>query len=93
MKFSFEEEKNGKFPFLDVEISREGNRLQVITVYRKPNLSGVYAHFDSFIPTTCKFSMIYALAFRFFPIYSNWTNFPNELAFLKDIFLKNRYPI
>ena len=32
------------------------------------------------------------MAFRCFSIYSNWTNFQNELAFLKDIFLKNGYP-
>ena len=37
--------------------------------------------------------MVYTLAFRFFPICSNWTHFRNELAFLKDIFLKNGYPI
>ena len=37
--------------------------------------------------------MVYTLAFRFFPICSNWTHFHNELAFLKDIFLKNGYPI
>ena len=47
MKFSFEEEKNGKMPFLDVEVSREGNEF-AITVYRKPTFSGVYTHFDSF---------------------------------------------
>ena len=47
MKFSFEEEKNGKFPFLNVEVSQEGNKFAT-TVYRKPIFSGVYTHFDSF---------------------------------------------
>ena len=47
MKFSFEEEKNGKFPFLNVEVSQEGNKFAT-TVYRKPIFSGVYRHFDSF---------------------------------------------
>ena len=37
--------------------------------------------------------MIYTLVFRCFSICSNWTNFHNELAFLKDIFLENVYPI
>ena len=37
--------------------------------------------------------MIYTLVFRCFSICSNWTNFHNELVFLKDIFLKNGYPI
>ena len=37
--------------------------------------------------------MIYTLVFRCSSIFSNWTNFHNKLVFLKDIFLKNRYPI
>ena len=49
--------------------------------------------FMVFLPTTNKFSMIYTLAFRCFSICSNWTNFHNELAFLKDIFLKSAYPV
>ena len=39
--FSFEEERNGKMSFSDVEISRENDKF-VTTVYRKPTFSGVY---------------------------------------------------
>ena len=92
MKFSFEDEKDGKLSFLDVEVSQEGNKFAT-TVYHKPMFRGVYTHFFSFLPTTYKFSMIYTLVFRCFSICSNWTNFHNELAFLKDIFLENGYPI
>ena len=92
MKFSFEEEKNGKLSFLDVEVSRKGNKFAT-TVCPKPTFSGVDNHFDNFLPTTYKFSMIYNLVFRCFSICSNWTNFHNELVFLKDIFFKNGYPI
>ena len=42
-------------------------------------IDGVYTHFDSFLPPTYKFSMIYTLVFRCFSICSNWTNFHNEL--------------
>ena len=80
-----------KLSFLDVEVSREGNKFAT-TVYPKPTFSGVYTHFDSFLTTTYKFSMIYTLVFRCFSIWSNRTNFHNELVFLKDIF-KNGYPI
>ena len=83
----FEEEKNGKSCFLDVEMSREGNKF-VSTVYSKPTFSVVYTHFDNFLPTTYKFSMIYTLVFRCCSICSNWTNFHNDLLFLKDIFKK-----
>ena len=92
IKFSFEEENNEKLSFLDVEVSREENKFAT-TVYPKPTFSGVYTHFDSFLTTTYKFSMIYTLVFRCFSIRSNWTNFHNELVFPKDIFLKNGYPI
>ena len=44
MKFSFEDEKDGKLSFLDVEVSQEGNKFAT-TVYRKPMFSGVYTHF------------------------------------------------
>ena len=54
--------------------------------FLKPIFSGAYTHFDSFLPTTYKFSMIYTLAFRCFSIFPNCTNFHNELAFLKCIF-------
>ena len=47
MKFFFDEEKNGKLSFLDVEVSREGNKFAT-TVYRKPTFNGVCTHFDSF---------------------------------------------
>ena len=91
MSFSFEKEKNGKMPFLDVEISRENCNF-VTTVYRKPTFSGVYTHFESFLPSTYKFGMIYTLVYRCFILCSDWTKFHAELVTLKEIFLKNGYP-
>ena len=76
--------------FLDVEVSRERNKFATI-VYRKPTFSGVYMYFDSFLPTTYKFGIIYALVFSCFSICSNQNNFHNELVYMKDIFLKNVY--
>ena len=63
------------------------------TAYRKPTFSGVYTHFDSFLPAAYKFGMIYISALRCFSICFNWTNFHDELPFLRDIFFKNGYPI
>ena len=91
MNFTFEQEKNGKLSFLDVEGSREGNKF-VTTVFRKPTFSGVYTHFDSLLPSTYKFGMIFTLVFRCFRICSDWNKFHNEIIFLRDIFLKNGYP-
>ena len=92
MSFSFEQEINGKLSFLDVEVSRQQGKF-VTTVYRKPTFSGVYTHFDSFLPPTYKVGMIYTLAYRCFKICSDWTKFHEELNFLKHVFLKNGYPL
>ena len=92
MSFSFEQEKNGKLSFLDIEVSREKGKF-VTTVYRKPTFSGVYTHFESFLPTIYKFGMVYTLAYRCFKICSDWTKFHEELRFLKQVFLENGYPL
>ena len=88
MSFSFEREKDGKLSFLEVEVSRHKGHF-VTTVNRKPTFSGVYTHFESFLPTIYKFCMIYTLVYRCFKICSDWTKFHEELNFLKQIFLKN----
>ena len=80
MSFSFEQEKNGKLTFLDVEVSREKGKF-VKTVYRKPTFSGVYTHFESFLATIYKFGMVYTLAYRCFKICSDWAKFQEELSF------------
>ena len=88
MSFSFEQEKDGKLSFLDVEVSRQEGHF-VTTVYRKPTFSGVYTHFESFLPTIYKFGMIYTLVYRCFKICSDWIKFHEELNILKEIFFKN----
>ena len=85
MSFSFEQEKNGKLSFLHVEVSR-GKGKFVTTVYRKPTFSGVYTHFESFLPTVYTFGMVYTLVYRCFKNFSDWTKFHEELRFLKQFF-------
>ena len=92
MSFSFEQEKNGNLSFLDIEVSREKRKF-ITTVYRKPTFSGVYTHFESFLPTIYKFGMIYTLAYRCFKICSDWSKFHGELRFLNKVFLKTGYPL
>ena len=92
MSFSFEQEKNGKLSFLDVEVSREKGKV-LTAVYRMATFSGVYTHFESFLPTVYKFGMVYTLVYRCFKICSDWTKFHGELSFLKEVFLKNGYSL
>ena len=62
MSFSFEQEINSKLLFLDIEVSQQQGKF-VTTVYSKPTFSGVYTHFDSFLPLVYKVGMIYTLAY------------------------------
>ena len=91
MSFSSEQEKDGKSSFLDVEVSRQESQF-VTTVYGKPTFSGVYKHFESFLPTIYKFGMIYILVYCCFKSCCDWIKFHEEINFLKQISLKNGYP-
>ena len=77
--------------FLDVNFIREQGKFTT-SVYRKPTFSGVYTHFDSFLPNTYKIGVVYTLANRCFLIYSNWSMFRLQLTILREIFQKNGYP-
>ena len=60
MSFNIETEQNNKISFLDVNVIREQGKF-VTNFYRKPTFSGVYTHFDSFLPDTYKIGVIYTL--------------------------------
>ena len=91
IKFTFEHEHNNYFSFLNVKICRENNKLTT-SVYRKPNFSGVFTNFKSFIPTFYKFSLVYTLLHRCFNITSSYEKCYNEINALKQISKLNRYP-
>ena len=61
MSFIIENEKQNRISFLDVQIICE-NKTFTTSIYRKPTLSGVYTHIDSFLPSTYKFGNVYTLA-------------------------------
>ena len=67
MFFTIENEKQNRISFLDVEVIGE-DKTFITSVLRKPSFSGVYTHFDSFLPSTYKFGNIYTLAYRCFRI-------------------------
>ena len=91
ISFSFEIEKSGQLPFLDINIFRE-NGLFVTSVYRKETFSGVYANFTSFLPLDYKFGLVYTLLYRCFSLVSDLSKFHNEVEILKKLFIKNGYP-
>ena len=49
ISFTSELEKDGKLPFLDVDITRSKGKFST-SVYRKPTFTGLFTNFHSFIP-------------------------------------------
>ena len=91
ISFSYETEKDGAMPFLDVNIFREKGKF-VTNVYRKETFTGVYTNFSSFIPLEYKFGLAYTFLHRCFNLVSNMSKFHLEVAKLKKILLKNGCP-
>ena len=50
ISFTIENEKDNRMSFLDVNIIHEKDKFTT-SVYRKPTFSGIYTHFDSFLPS------------------------------------------
>ena len=67
--------------FLDVNIIREQGKFTT-SVYRKPTVSRIYTHFDSFSTST---GTIY-IPIEMFPNLLDWTKFHLELVKLMDVF-------
>ena len=91
INFTYELEQNGRLPFLDMMIDRNDGKIKT-SVYRKPTFTGIYTHFDSFLPSIYKFGLLSTLLFRYFSICSTYMLFHLEIVELKNIFLRNGYP-
>ena len=90
MSFTIETEENNKISFLNVNVFC-GQGKFTASVYQKSTFSGVYTHFDSFLPDTYKIGLIYTFVNRCFRICSNWSMLHQQLKLLREIFQKNGY--
>ena len=72
MPFTIESGKQNRMSFLDVQIIHE-DKTFITYVYRKPTFSGVYTHFDRFLPSTHKFGTVYTLTCKFASVRLNYT--------------------
>ena len=84
ISFSSELEKDGKLPFLDVEITRSNGRFST-SVYRKPTFSDLFTNFHSFVPSAYKRSLACCLLHRIFHLCS--------LAFLSLVRIPSRFAL
>ena len=91
-KFTSEMEMNNSLSFLDIKIVRENNKFTT-SVYRKPTFSGVFTNFESFIPNSYKYALIFTLLHRAFKLCSNFELLHQEIENLKNIFRNNGHSV
>ena len=80
IKFTFKEEHNNKISFLDISVTRVGNKLQT-SLFRKKTFSGVYLSFNSHLPSEQKKGLLHTLLYRAYNISSNYTNLHQEIVY------------
>ena len=83
---------NNSLSFLDIKLLEATNKFTT-SVYRKPTFSGVFTNFESFIPNSYKYALIFTLLHRAFKLCSNFELFHQEIENLKNIFRNNGYPV
>ena len=81
ISFTSELEKDGKLPFLDVEITHSYGKFST-SVYRKPTFTGLFTNFHSFTPAY-KRSLVSCLLQRIFNICSSYKNFHIQLEVVR----------
>ena len=91
ISFSSEREKDGRPPFLDIEITRSNGRFST-SVYRKPTFTGLFTNFHSFVPLAYKRSLVCCLLHRNFHLCSSYENFHAQLEVVRKIFNLNGFP-
>ena len=92
IKFTMEVEEEGKIPFLDVLITRQGDGVLKTTVYRKPTHSGRGINFRSFHHPATKVGVVKTLTTRAMRNTSKENDLDEELNQLKREFIMNGFP-
>ena len=91
IKFTIENEKDGKISFLDASIYRENNCF-LTSVFRKGTFSGVGMSFFSFCDQNFKSNSVQTLLNRAYNVSSSYQILHKEIMFLKEIFFNNGFP-
>ena len=91
IKFTVENETEGKLPFLDILLTRGETGIST-SMYRKPTYSGLGINYLSFVPEQFKLNAIKTLLYRCYNICSDWHSIHLELDFLTTFFQNNNFP-
>ena len=82
MLFTIETKQSNKISLLDVNFIREQGKF-ITNVYQKPDFSGVYTHFNRFLPDTYKNDVIRTLVNRRFRICCSYSMPHQQLILLR----------
>ena len=91
IEFTKECEVNGTLPFLDVLVSKVGERFET-SLFRKKTFTGLGMKFDSCVPKSYKLNLISCLVNRAQKICSNTMNFNREIINIRKFFAQNKFP-
>ena len=82
-KFTIENEKQNKIPFLDTKVTRKETNFTT-SIYHKPTFTGVYLNWTNLTSRKYKISLIYCLCDRIYGCY----NYVIFVQFSKYLLLK-----
>lgn len=91
IKFTHETEKDGKMPFLDVEVMRTDNNKLGFKIYRKPTNTCTFINAKSFHCSNHKHAAFNSMVFRACSIPMSETHFEEEINFIKTVAIKNGF--
>lgn len=90
IKFTYEEEQEGKLNFLDLNIMRNDGKFE-FDIFRKPTNSGRYITSDSYHSFQHKIASFHSMIYRALNIPMNDERFTNEIRRIKEIANINGY--
>ena len=92
IKFTFDEERNNNITFLDISITRVGNKLQTSLCWKR-TFSGVYLNLNTHLPSEQKRGCYTpcCTVHRAYNICSNYFNFQQEIVYLKSVWQKKPF--
>ena len=93
IKFTIEEETNGRLPFLDIAVSKLQSGSFHTTTYRKPTNTGLLTNFFSFCSYTYKTGLIKTLVDRAYKINSDPCSRETDLQIISSVLQKNEFPV
>lgn len=91
IKFTHETEKDGKMPFLDVEVMRIENNKLGFKIYRKPTNTCTFINAKSFHCSNHKYAAFNSMVFRACSIPMSDIHFEDEINFIRNVAIKNGF--